>query len=812
MKKKTLLGAGSVLLVLAIGIYFYLEKTRELTLSQSFQYGSKKILEKTDKLIEQAKTYDQEAILNNLGKNKKNGFYFRFDDNLELVNIINSTAKSTSLSDVPKIIKFGGGNKKNMNQLICINNKCQIKNEILRIQQVEKGFLENKQSLNIDEKSVGEIEVRMKAKRAKVSRITFWGIETASLYHTNQDIGGMVPQFDIDIIPDDKFHIYRINAANLFATAASKITKIIWVPSDVKGDTIEIDYLKLIPKLTEYRQKDFDITYEQINNEYRKVIYVNPPLTLSYSLQLPKDNVYLSFGLGLLEPQKSIDFKVLLKHANTIKKIFNYKMFDNTAWKDIKIDLSEWSNQKVDILFEVNGNGNIAFWSNPLVFSKPKERFNVIIVLEDSLRADHLSCYGYFRNTSPIKDALVKKGVLFSNAYSQATYTRPSCSSFMTSLYPTATGVWNFANMLSEKYITLAEVLRSQGYSTASFIQNPSAGPSAGLQQGFSRLFNRPGDIYNNLLWNWLAENQDRNFFIYLHLIDPHFPFDPPPPFRSWYQQIAPGKMPVKKRLDFDPLWVDDPTVEGRIALYDGEISYNDYLFGKLINALTYYKLLKNTLIIVIGDHGEFLDDFNMWSHHPPGYIQVLHIPLIMAYPGKIPSGLIIDQPVQLLDIMPTILDFADIDSKKLLLQGDSLLSLIQDKEKFFWNNRVGLSDEVKYRSKEEPYNWGSIFFRDWHLIHSDSFPDKDFNREKDLADNRMVGTKAFYDAVDKQEKYEMNFFFETEISTKEFVDFINAIQDKNKTIHNIIIGDEEEPIKYDPEARERLKALGYVQ
>ena len=132
---------------------------------------------------------------------------------------------------------------------------------------------------------------------------------------------------------------------------------------------------------------------------------------------------------------------------------------------------------------------------------------------------------------------LIKKGVLFLNAFSKAAKTRPTCPSIMTSLYPTATGVWNFSEMLDDRYLTLAEIMRNQGFATASFIQNDNAGPYAGLHQGFSNLFDaetmgsRDVEMYSKKLYGWIEANRDRNFFLYLHLIDPHGVYDPPKPF-----------------------------------------------------------------------------------------------------------------------------------------------------------------------------------------------------------------------------------------------------------------------------------------
>jgi Sulfatase len=162
-------------------------------------------------------------------------------------------------------------------------------------------------------------------------------------------------------------------------------------------------------------------------------------------------------------------------------------------WVDGRVDLARWAGQAVRLTLRatgtVGGARNVAFWSSPIVSSAPVKPFNVVVMVEDAERADYLSVYGHATPTTPFKDRLMaERGIVFEQAIAQADKTRPSVASFMTSLYPTATGSWHFSDILSDRYLTLAEVLRAQGYVTASFIQNGNAGPYAGIHQGFDKL------------------------------------------------------------------------------------------------------------------------------------------------------------------------------------------------------------------------------------------------------------------------------------------------------------------------------------
>ena len=154
--------------------------------------------------------------------------------------------------------------------------------------------------------------------------------------------------------------------------------------------------------------------------------------------------------------------------------------------------------------------------------------------------------------------------------------------------------------------------MRSQGFLTASFIQNTNAGPAAGLHQGFGQLFHIRGaaEGYGKLFFDWLQELHDRNFFAYVHVLDPHGVYDPPADFRGWYEELAPGRTPVERDdLEHDPAWVETPTLEGRRALYDGEIRANDHHFERLLEELERLELLKDTLVIFLADHGEHLGE-----------------------------------------------------------------------------------------------------------------------------------------------------------------------------------------------------------
>jgi arylsulfatase A-like enzyme len=483
------------------------------------------------------------------------------------------------------------------------------------------------------------------------------------------------------------------------------------------------------------------------------------------------------------------------------------------TWDDVEVDLTAFRGQRVEVHLTTRSPApSVAFWSNP-VLRGPRERpVNVLVVLEDTLRADHLSTYGHPRATSPAKDALAREGVVFERADSQATKTRPSCPAQMTSLYPTATGVWSQQDALHERYLTLAEVLRAQGFATGSIIQNGNAGPVAGLHQGFGTFAYRPearAELYDVEVRDWIRRHADRNFFLYVHLVDPHSPYDPPPGYRAWFAEPD-GSPPVERRAHFDPAWVERPTVAGRQALYDGEIAHNDAHFGDLIEWLRGEGLLDDTLLVFLSDHGEFLGEHGLWEHEPPSYRQVVHVPLLMRYPKAFRAGHRVRTPVQVIDVMPTILEIAGIDAAPLLMQGDSLVSLAAGRNAAHWDVRLAVSEEVTDKAKRNDRPWASVFFRDFHAVNSESFVPAAL---AEILSSRvdLLHLRVFDLGDDFEEERFANGHF-VDLPLKRRIDhFVRELQATNRRIQAAIAPEGAEAPR-NREVEAQLRALGYAE
>jgi arylsulfatase A-like enzyme/Flp pilus assembly protein TadD len=303
--------------------------------------------------------------------------------------------------------------------------------------------------------------------------------------------------------------------------------------------------------------------------------------------------------------------------------------------------------------------------------SEVQERpaLNVLLITIDTLRADHLACYGYKRIETPHIDQLAKEGVLFKQNIADVPLTLPSHTSIMTGTYALYHNVIDNGNYrVPDKQTTIAEILKEYDYKTSAFVSAFVVDSRFGLDQGFDYYYDFDEQILDEekamalseiqriaeettaVFYNWLREHRDDKFFTWLHLYDPHDPYTPPEPFASMYKN----------------------------NLYDGEIAYVDKIIGEIISTFEAMGLLDKTIIIFVSDHGEGLGDHKEATHQFFIYDSVMHVPLIFRFPALLPAGKIIEKQTRNIDIVPTILSLLKIDIKKYPhIQGKDLTPLM---------------------------------------------------------------------------------------------------------------------------------------
>jgi len=272
---------------------------------------------------------------------------------------------------------------------------------------------------------------------------------------------------------------------------------------------------------------------------------------------------------------------------------------------------------------------------------------DIFLVTIDTLRADHVHCYGYDWVQTPALDALAQDGTRFSNAFTPSPITNTSHTSILTGLLPSSHGVTDFAIPLAPAHATSAEILKQQGYKTAAFIGAvilDSKTLAPGLDRGFDFYDNFPEHPESKSRWGrverrgmevvqhaetWLTQHRTGPHFMWMHLYDPHDPYEPPAPFSQTYKD----------------------------RLYDGEIAYADSALGHFIAYLKKQGIYEASLIIVVGDHGEGLGEHREETHGIFLYDATTHVPLLVKLPSRVPQKKVVDAQVRTTDILPTALD-----------------------------------------------------------------------------------------------------------------------------------------------------------
>jgi arylsulfatase A-like enzyme/Tfp pilus assembly protein PilF len=297
-----------------------------------------------------------------------------------------------------------------------------------------------------------------------------------------------------------------------------------------------------------------------------------------------------------------------------------------------------------------------------------KPQPSVVFITIDTLRADHLGCYGYKQIRTPNIDALAGESFRFERAYTPVPVTLPAHTAIFTGTYPTLSGMHDFSgNKLNPKQPTLASVLKQQGYATGAVLGSAVLDSRFGLNQGFDFYYDhfdfnrlqesnleemeRPGNVVTDVALEWLGKNAKNKFFLWMHLYDPHYPYRPPAPYSEQYKD----------------------------RLYDGEIAFADAQVGRLIAYLKAKGLYRNTLIVLSGDHGESLGEHGEKTHGFFIYNATLHIPVLIHLPGAT-TARTVSELICLPDLMPTMLRILNIDVPP-GVQGRNLMPLLAAKK-----------------------------------------------------------------------------------------------------------------------------------
>jgi arylsulfatase A-like enzyme len=533
----------------------------------------------------------------------------------------------------------------------------------------------------------------------------------------------------------------------------------------------------------------------------------DPETVLRFPVTLPRDAV-LEFGYGVREESwvpgaSPTRFRVSLRGESEgdeelFSRILDPGEPDHRRWFDARVDLAHRGASKVELAFTTTRlAGGTAFdlpvWSEPIVYSPTvaDERPSFLVISIDTLRARSLGAYGYVRDTSPFIDGLAEAGTLFENAITTSVTTAPSHMSLFTGLYPVHHGVLGGLEPKAASATTLAERLRELGYRTAAFTENGYLVRKRGIGSGFEEYTENvggrsriPGQVRLTLsqAGRWLAKNRRTPFFLFVHTYQVHSPYEPPAPYAgSFAGDGAPGPQSPALRRSRDD--------------YDREIRYVDDEVRKLFAALEAAGLERSTIAVVVSDHGEEFGEHGLVQHGAALFEESLRVPLIFWGPGRVPAGRRLAAQVSLVDVAPTLLELAG-EAVPPNLDGTSLKGAIVAGEAIeprtlFAEARGRL--RWKGPGQPEPWNPPLIALRSQtskFIVHRP-------------ASGRARPTLRFDLVADEAERAPQRVAPDRERELQLLVD---------EYLEGVVPSGDRLPDDVDPDLRERLRQLGYVE
>ena len=529
------------------------------------------------------------------------------------------------------------------------------------------------------------------------------------------------------IVPGEECRTYTLTSPT--PVTATSIRHLIVVPTNEPGSDFEIASVRIVVREEHLASIPSGIEWQGLEEIYQETLVARSPETLSFDVMLGS-RPWLDLSLGMIQ-EGALTFRVGVSRTGSADEtILEQTLTTADRWERRSVDLSTFAGETVGLTLSLDAeaDGRIRFWGSAVVradgalparavqdvrppssagstVTRPR---GVILIHADTLRRDHLEVYGYARETTPVLRQMAAAGVLFRRPTVQATWTKVSTPSIMTSLHPLSHGVHDFPDRLPAVAETLAEQYRTAGYATVGYSSVPFTGRFTNLHQGFEEL-HESGSVddgpssktsreYVTRLTDWLDRHRDVPFFVYLHVFDPHDPCEPRQPYATRWADPARREehvQNVEKVQEFieDPLLqlfgLPDRGALDRACLdpsafydyeqdwYDGSIRGMDAELGRLMERLRELGLEDDTFVVFTSDHGEEFLEHGRPIHGQSVYAELTQVPLIMRWPAVVQPGLEIEERVQPIDVMPTRLDASGLPHPD-GLQGLSLLPLLR--------------------------------------------------------------------------------------------------------------------------------------
>lgn len=687
------------------------------------------------------------------------------------------------------------------------------------------------------------VHVRMRATAGANLQLHFVGPNPG--YLDGLEIRRIMWNASTPLLADGEFHSYSITPQ---FPVENGVREVFLRPGDASGAEFEIESIRLVFRDEHFDEAPTGVGWHDFDGEFRETIAGRAPEVIRWPLTLPAEP-RLEVAVGTLDEQP-LTFRVSVAATDTATagaaEVLGQRTITTPGrWNELSFDLDAYAGRAVTLELALASPGGlkessgVGLWGTPSVHRRldPTARGDtpqgVIVILADTLRLDRLGFYGHTRETAPQLSRLVGEGALFLDAHSHAPWTRVSVPALVTSLYPLSHGVRDPLARLPSSAVTLAEVYREAGWATLGFSSIPHTGRFTNMHQGYESFHEARDSIgssktaraFVDRLLPWLEDHREERFFVFLQVFDPHFPYEPRPPYdvlwndpalRDTHQErfaelagvidnpLA-ASMGMAERDEFELAGVvPEPYVEYRQDWYDASILAMDTELGRIVEQLEKLGIADRTLIAFTSDHGEEFLDHDDMGHGQSLYGELIEVPLFLWQPGAVPQGVDIHQPVQQVDLMPTLLELSGLPVPE-SVQGQSLVPLLQAADGASdgtsrWRERPVISERPGHPHPLSPppqeFTSTSLIFDGWKLIHH----------------GEGRGERAEYELYDHRDDRG-----DTRDLAAERPEVVQRLAQmlaewRTEAEKRQLVGDAELVESLEPEELERLRSLGYIQ
>jgi arylsulfatase A-like enzyme len=569
-----------------------------------------------------------------------------------------------------------------------------------------------------------------------------------------------------EVKPSEEPKLITVTRGHMKSERLSEIRHLFLQPTDAEGASFAIEEIRFISRGEHLAGVPSGISSQGLGSIYRQTLVLRAPERTRLPLSV-HEGAWIDLAIGTIDGHP-VTFRVAAHVTATGEEVHLMRRTVTTPdrWEEVPLDLEDFAGRDIELVLSVNSPnvGAIGFFGTPVVRTRRADPpiagapRGVIVILADTLRRDHLKAYGYERETAPTVTRLASEGAVFLDNISQGTWTKVSVPSMLTSTYPTSNGIVNETDRLPDSVTTLAESFQNAGYATFATSSVPFTGKLSNLHQGLDVVHERSslaktnhsrsktGRAFVDQMLEWIEAREGGPFYARLHVFDPHSPFMPYDPYADvWSEPGAEDAheeavekltewqkendeeeddMPRREQLDAAEVSTEE-FIQRQIDWYDESIRAMDVELARLFERLEELGLADEVLVVFVSDHGEEFLEHDNHFHGKHTYGEMTNVPLILWGPRWVPPGTVVEETVQTLDMMPTVLELTGLLMPK-EVQGQSLVPLINGESG--WQQLPAISERHRPTWEREPKpddtESYSIVHEGYRLVHQFTRPE----------------------------------------------------------------------------------------